>query len=364
MRSPSPRLAIFSLLDWPNACRWPRPLSDSGFYVESVGHAQDIVHASSRLAQRHVIPPEALSGRPQLQDYLIRLWAEHLPDLILAADDVAVQELDLLHQQIGARPGLLELTRILVRSLGDPGHTRTLRSKHATQELAERLGLRTPGQRVCDHFSEALAFTQDAGFPVVVKQEFNWAGLGVRICRDAEQLTLAWTTLSGQGRLAVQRYIAGQSAMSDATSHAGRLLATSMYCKLNIWPDGIGPSCVVRSVDHPEMLESTRRLAAATGLSGIFSLDFQIDASGQAYLLECNPRPIPTSHLDPRLFQALRRLLPGGSDVVIGQPPIPREIILFPKELRRDPRSSYFATAHHDVPWDEPELIPRLMAHP
>ena len=46
-------------------------------------------------------------------------------------------------------------------------------------------------------------------------------------------------------------------------------------------------------------------------------------------------------------------------------PPVPiedpRPVALFPNEWCRDPASAYFTTAYHDVPWQDPGLLERLV---
>jgi len=83
---------------------------------------------------------------------------------------------------------------------------------------------------------------------------------------------------------------------------------------------------------------------------------------GQAWLIECNPRPTPIAHLGARAGEDLclalhhrlvsASMLPRTTDI-----PIEFVVAHFPQESWRDPNSPYFASAFHDVPVDDLELL-------
>jgi hypothetical protein len=122
-----------------------------------------------------------------------------------------------------------------------------------------------------------------------------------------------------------------------------------------------GPASVVRVIDHPEMTEATEALVRHLGLSGLCGFDFVISPSGQAYLLELNPRATPVSHLalanGTHLPAVLYREL-TGNDPACAAPPVPHDLIaLFPTEWQRDRSGASLQNVHHDAPWDEPALL-------
>ena len=122
-----------------------------------------------------------------------------------------------------------------------------------------------------------------------------------------------------------------------------------------------GPASVVRVIDHPEMTQATEALVRHLGLSGFCGFDFVISPSGQAYLLELNPRATPVSHLalanGTHLPAELYREL-TGSDPACVAPTVPHDLIaLFPTEWQRDRSGASLHNAHHDAPWDEPALL-------
>jgi hypothetical protein len=123
-----------------------------------------------------------------------------------------------------------------------------------------------------------------------------------------------------------------------------------------------GPSSVVRVIEHPEMAECGEKIVGALGLSGFFGFDFLLgEQDNCATLIEMNARATQVCHLP----LGTRRDLPSAlAAMASGEPDPPRRpvshqeiIALFPQEWHSDPASEYFATAYHDVPWQEPRLV-------
>jgi hypothetical protein len=112
------------------------------------------------------------------------------------------------------------------------------------------------------------------------------------------------------------------------------------------------------------MKAAARAVVRELGLSGMCGFDFILDdASGDAYLIEINPRATQVNHLrlgaGHDLPAALRLALEG-----LPQPaPAPLaevDIALFPQEWSRDHNSPHLlARGYDDVPYEEPELLRR-----
>ena len=98
-------------------------------------------------------------------------------------------------------------------------------------------------------------------------------------------------------------------------------------------------------------------------LSGLCGFDFIIEeASGQAKLIEINPRATQINHmrwgsgLDSAF--ALQRALGGEICAAEAETePAPQEIVLFPHRPPSDPPGARFADADYDLPYEEPELM-------
>jgi hypothetical protein len=97
-------------------------------------------------------------------------------------------------------------------------------------------------------------------------------------------------------------------------------------------------------------------------LSGLHGFDFMLEEqTGNAYLIEMNPRATQVGHLalgpGRDIPAALYAVLSGQA--VQPAPKVTENdtIALFPQEWIRDPQSTFLRSAYHDIPWEEPELV-------
>jgi carbamoyl-phosphate synthase large subunit len=352
------------LSNWFGAPRLPRACRRAGFHVTTFGFSGTLIQRS-QLVNEAVLLPESIHNT----ELMLKLRAtieRGRPDIVVPTDDTSVLVLHQLRAQLGSdAPALLR--DVLQRSLGDAQHTKTVRNRKLLADMATRERVHTPAQGVIHSEADALTFATENGYPVVLKEEDSVAGFGVSICRDEAELRRAVQELAkspeqlAEGVL-VQSFIDGRTAMRVIVAQAGRVLGGLSAIKLETWPRSTGPSSCVELIDHAEMEASAAALVAALGYSGFASLDFMLDASGRAALIELNPRPTPISHLGERfgacLFQKLAAALRGEA-VHAGMPVgLPARVALFPQEWVRDQQSAHLAAGvYHDVPWDEPDLV-------
>jgi predicted ATP-grasp superfamily ATP-dependent carboligase len=164
-----------------------------------------------------------------------------------------------------------------------------------------------------------------------------------------------------------QTFVNGRTAMRCVVAQAGRVLGGISAVKLETWPGPHGPSTCLEVMDHAEMSATTEAVIAKLGYSGFASLDFMLDADGNALLIELNPRPTPIAHLGERfgncLCRQLHAALTGQSYAPTRPLELPSKVALFPQEWVRDSNSSHLREGvFHDVPWDEPDLVEAYVA--
>ncbi len=360
---PKKRILLISLDQWPSCYRFPKPLSQAGFEVVICARERDPINLSRFIDKRFVIPEE-IKDRGQLLSVIAQSCIDSEADFLIACDEGSVRLLSSLYAEIkGSNEELhQEIKQLIVSSRGNPEYYNHVFSKKLTIELAQEVGIRTPEQLVCKSVDEVAGFAGEYGYPVVLKGEFGVAGFYVRVCADEREVGAGFEAVGKAGQVIAQRFISGKPAMANAAVYEGKLLACAVFTKKECYPDFKGPSAVVRQIENAEMLEAMRKFAGHTGYTGIISLDFMLDERGDAFLIECNPRPTPVSHLGHvtgiDLFKALYCAI-AGEKYKQDQSGVFEEknIALFPKELARDNKSHYLYSAYHDVPWDEPELV-------
>jgi hypothetical protein len=123
-----------------------------------------------------------------------------------------------------------------------------------------------------------------------------------------------------------------------------------------------GPATVLRFLDNADMSAAAEKMARRLGLSGIHGFDFMLEEhTGNAYLLEINPRATQVGHLALGPERDLpAALYAAASGIAVHESPKVTEkdtITLFPHEWLKNSASPYFQSSYHDVPWDEPEFI-------
>jgi hypothetical protein len=369
---------------WGSA-RLVKPLAAAGFEVAVLCPADNPL-AATRFIARH-FPLDDVHSSRRFEAQLAEIMLAWRPMLVIPADESTVACLHAVLRQPPSRaPGRLsqDALNVLRASFGHPDCYDATLLKSETLRLARHLGLPIPAGGSVASVGQAVAEAERIGFPVYVKTSFSWSGNGVTRCLSGGDVTAAFAAAAGKRRLPfrnalrrlvhrdwypihtttdVQQAIAGTPAMFCAVAVNGRMVAgfagiAHQTCAPN------GPSSIAWIGAHPEMERISAEMIRGVAANGFISFDFMIeDRTGAVYLLECNPRPIPISHLGARigvdLCAALAAALSGdvrsatrsaGAQVVV----------LFPQEWHRNPSGVASSSYYVDVPRDDPNLL-RLM---
>jgi hypothetical protein len=311
------------------------------------------------------------------------------PDFIVSGDDLATWHLHDLYAR-EQRNGKTDspICTLIERSLGSPESFPVVSARAAFMELAHKEGIRVPLTQVIGNKDDLKKWVARIGLPTVLKANGTSGGDGVRIANtlaEAERFfkqlqappllpkaakralvdqdkTLVWPSILRRRPVVnAQAFVAGREATSAIACWKGAVLA-SLHFEIVNKASSKGHATVVRFIDNVEMSAAVEGVARRLCLSGLYGFDFMLETgSGNAYLVEINPRSTQVGHLSlgpgrdipAALFAAL-----SGKAVQ----PAPRitendTIALFPQEWTRDPESPFLRSAHHDIPWEEPELV-------
>jgi len=379
----APRILLAATLRWPVAARLAMAFRRVGCHVEAVcpkDHPFDRLRAS--------LPSHRYSSMHP-QESLIDAIGAAVPDLIIPCDDGAASYLHLLWERMsgegdanGAYAALIE------RSLGSPSACALASARGDMADLAMCEGLREPTTQVIASEAELNECMLRRDFPLVLKVDNTWGGLGVRIVHNMDEAQRAFRILASGPSLAkamvrtaldrdpslllrwrrhvtrvvtIQNFVRGVSANRAVACWKGQVLAGISVEALNTGTP-TGPATVVKIIEHAEMSDTAARLVRRLGLSGLWGFDFVLDAQARAaWLIEVNPRATPICHLSlgkgndlpAALCAQLTRRPIELSETSIGA----TVIALFPGEWHRDSTSQALHVAHHDVPWEEPGLV-------
>lgn len=318
------------------------------------------------------------------------------PTLVIPCDDRSVWLLHELHRQ------LPQLRALIARSLGDPDHFDTIRSRAELLEVAARSGVRVPETRRIGTSADIADWFRRFPGAGVLKMDGTWGGSGVSVVQTEREAQTAWrkfvlpenwaarwkrrwkewlvyadplafwdNATFDRHKVLMQRFVAGRPANSMFACWRGKLLG-SVNVEVLCTEEGTAtaPSTIVRLIDHPEMTHACEVLCTALGLSGFHGLDFILEeGSNCAQLLELNARCTRLGHLrlpkQDDLFALLARhvgAMPPETDAeaIVGR----ETVAFFPQAVAENSDARYLRECHVDVPWSEPQLTAALLRPP
>jgi ATP-grasp domain len=320
---------------------------------------------------------------------LARAIAAAEPQLIVPGDDLATHRLHQLYCRESLHPGKnSSICGVIERSLGSHESFPIVYQRASFMRLAEELGIRVPKTSAIAGVDELRRWIAEVGLPLVIKADATSGGEGVKVVRTREEALRAFRKLHAPPLLAraakralidgdttllapsllrrrpaasAQAFIRGREANSTVACWNGTVLA-ALHLEVVNKKHSTGHATVVRLIDHPEMIHTIEAMVRRLNLSGIHGFDFMLEGnSGNAYLIEINPRSTQVGHLTLGPGRDLPAALVASVTGHAVQPAPPltenRTIALFPQEWTRDPASPFLQSAYHDVPWDEPDLV-------
>ena len=151
------------------------------------------------------------------------------------------------------------------------------------------------------------------GGDVVVKPVFSCSGRGVSIVRSGGALPAPQPA----NPAVVQRFVAGQEYSSCTIARAGRVVATMVY-RGRVMAGSVAIS--FERVESPAISRWIETFVTAAGWSGFIAFDFIVDAAGEVWGIECNPRATSGLHFWEAEDIAHAVLDPAGNATVRVRP--------------------------------------------
>jgi carbamoylphosphate synthase large subunit len=368
---------------WYPTARLAMALAKAGCQVDAVCPPRHPLALTGAVRQMHTY--YGLAPLASFQNAI----ASTQPDIIVPCDDLATQHLHRLHER-GRSSGEKEklVCALVEHSLGAPESYPLVSARTAFMKLAHEEGVRVPLTSVIGNTEELKQWISRIGFPTVLKANGSSGGDGIRLVHTLEEAehafrrlqappllaraakralldgdkTLIWPSLLRRRSVVnAQAFVVGREATSTILCWQGSVLATLHFEVLQkVKPTG--HATVLRLIEHPEMSAAAEKIARRLNLSGCHGLDFMLEAhTGNAYLIEINPRITQVGHLalgpGHDLPAALYAALSGNPVQEAPKVTEKNTVALFPQEWIRDPESEFLRSGYHDVPWEEPALV-------
>src|SRR5437867_232789 len=378
-----PKVLVAATSRWFTTARLAIALANAGCTVEAVCPPGHPLGNTSAVQQTH-----NYNGLAPLMSFADAI-ATSKPDFLLPGDDPATWHLHELYirERLNGKGGS-PICVLIERSLGSPESFPVVSSRASFMTLAQEECIRVPKTEVVTNIESLRDWVSRMGFPTVLKANGTSGGVGVRIVHTLEQAERAFLELESPPVLAraakralvdkdktliwpfllrrrsvvnAQSFITGREGTSAIACWRGTVLA-GLYFEVLKKANSAGIATVVRLIENAQMSVAVERMVRRLNLSGVHGFDFLLEAhTGNAYLIEINPRATQVGHLTlgpgRDLPAALHAVLAGKA--VESAPKVTDNdtIVLFPHEWIRNPTSPYLRSGYHDVPWEEPELL-------
>jgi predicted ATP-grasp superfamily ATP-dependent carboligase len=371
-------LMVSTASQWLGPARMARALTKADFEVSLLAPADSLAAKSKYVTKRRVLPGNAIP-----MEWLQSLTAavdDIAPRLLVPCDEMAIRLMFAL--VLEPPPDLpsairLRLNELIRTSLGDPAHYQTSIDKILLPSAADSLGVRMPPYALADGVEEAVACAEVLGYPAVLKRRFGFAGEGVAIVSDADDLLRQGQALLSPDQLdlgqrlprqlLVQTFVRGAYHSQALAAWQGEPLAQFAWERQIATLTCKGQTSVLRFVHSPESAAFAETLCSAFGISGFVNVQFVLDEQGRAHLLEINRRIVTHMHMGERvgadLASAMARQLRGLPPAPPAASPQPGpSVAIFPREWLRDPLSPWLHRCAADVPWDDLALFKAMLA--
>jgi pyruvate carboxylase len=249
----------------------------------------------------------------------------------------------------------------------DPEHLELFGDKIRARSLAEQAGLRVvPGTPEPVDDAEAMSFSQDVGFPVMVKAAAGGGGRGMRVARDADELRQVLpvarreaTTAFGRGDLYVEKLVRDPRHIEVQILADGRGRVEHLWerdCSIQRRHQKVVELAPAPSLDadtRERICEAARQLMVKAGYRNAGTVEFLLEPEGDFYFIEVNPR-IQVEHtvtelvMGIDLVQAQIRVAEGWTLEQIGVPakiPEPRGFAIQCRVTTEDPENDFLPDA-------------------
>jgi len=162
--------------------------------------------------------------------------------------------------------------------------------------LARQMGITIPDTRQFTSIDELYRSIPEIDFPVFLKVREGAAGVGLKKCDTAEELTAGFKEfvegydLEPDEYPLVQQFVTGEDYCVTALFDQGSPVALMTYYNARAFPRGTGAGALRETVRLPEAEGAACRLLAELNWHGMAELDFRVGSDGVPYLIELNPR--------------------------------------------------------------------------
>ncbi|NLL88620.1 MAG: ATP-grasp domain-containing protein [Firmicutes bacterium] len=172
-------------------------------------------------------------------------------------------------------------------------------NKNAMREYAKAAGVRTPHTEAPDSVQDGFKLLEELHSPVVVKLRVACNAHGQKIVTELDSAAWEYAQIVKKYQLEeepplIQQYIKGSLISTVNLAVNGEVKGNVAFRALRTVPTSGGTSTYRITVDSPEAELFDARIIKHLNWTGFISFDYMEDeATGQVFLIDCNPRIAP-----------------------------------------------------------------------
>jgi predicted ATP-grasp superfamily ATP-dependent carboligase len=242
----------------------------------------------SRYATDRLVYPHPATRSNEAVDALLTAAKKHRIDLIVPVGEDFVLLLSRARRRFAG---------ITTLALPDEESLAATHDKHATIQLAKRLGVPTPRTFLVETAADAERRVSEFSWPIVLKPQASRSmrngqvdDFCVTYARDLPALVGEMRTFEGRSPVLLQEYCEGEAHGVGLLMNGGNPLLAFQYRRLREWPTTGGPSSFRESVPLERTLfDYSVGMLGALNWTGLAMVEFKLTADGPR-LMEINGR--------------------------------------------------------------------------
>ncbi len=201
--------------------------------------------------------------------------------------------------------------------------------------VLEKLNIPLPAGATAFSLPDAVAIAQRIGFPVLVRPSYVLGGRAMEIVYNSQELEeymRAAAKISPEHPVLIDKYILGKEVEIDGICDGTEAMIVGVMEHIERAGVHSGDSMAVyptQALDTQAkhtIVDYAQRIGVELGIKGLYNIQFVVDASGEVYVLEVNPRasrtvPILSKVTGVPMVAAATRIMLGETLSGLGYAP-------------------------------------------
>jgi len=256
-------------------------------------------------------------------------------DWIVPLEDITIKLMNESIESEAIFKKILPINKIENRDL--------LSSKAGLSSVCEKYGIATPRYINYSEMMDVETIKQKLDFPILLKEDFSFSGIGIQYCEDASQLQDCLDKVRVKTNLVLQEFIKGEDIGLEALFRNGELITYNTGEVLSYMYDKFSFTTRRKYYQSEEIANLLRTLGKSVGLNSFASIQYVYHPERKTYyLIEVDARTnswMPYSRFTGYDFSdGIKRIMNNQLEYInTGTTPDDKrvEVAIFDRDIRR-----------------------------